>query len=218
MALDFELSEEQQLVLTSVRKALEPFQARREEILHQVMSEKTFPTDLWEAICSTGLLGCLIPEEYGGTEMGLLAMVIAFEELGRMGFGNALLVTTAMDSTCLVRNASDELKQRILPGVAEGKIKLAFAVTEPDAGSNTFHLKTVAKKDGDHYVLNGQKTFITGFDIAEYCLVVVRTTPVEELEAKGMSKMFGLSLLLVDTKSPGIDIKPIPTRGIFPPS
>jgi alkylation response protein AidB-like acyl-CoA dehydrogenase len=214
MALDFELSDEQQLIRTSVRKALEPFVARREELLKQVMGEKKFPHEVWLALAETGLFGCLIPEEYGGTGIGLLAMALALEEMATIGFGNALAVTTAMDATCIVRNASEELKRRFLPGIADGSIKFCFAVTEPDAGSNTFRLKTTAKRNGSAYEVSGQKTFITGANVAEQMLLVVRTTPIEEIERQGLPKAFGLSLLVVDTKSAGIELRAIPTRGI----
>ena len=214
MALDFELSDEQELIKTSVRKALEPFVAKRKELVRQVMGEKKFPQELWEALAETGVFGCLIPEEFGGSDMGLLAMTLALEELGTLGFGNALIVTTAMDTTCILRNASQELKQRFLPGVAEGTNKFAFALTEPDAGSNSFRLKTSARREGASYVVNGQKTFITGADIADHMLLVVRTTPIDEIEKSGQSKAMGLTLLMVDTKSEGIRLHPIPTRGI----
>ncbi len=214
MALDFEPTEEQQLIRQSIRKAMEPFLAKREEIMHSVMAEKKFPQELWEAMADTGVFGCLIPEEYGGTDLGLLTMTLALEELATLGFGNAMIVTTQMDTSCILRNGSEEMKKRFLPGIADGSLKFAFAITEPDAGSNSFRLKTVARREGDHYVLNGQKTFITGAEVADWMLVVVRTTPVEELEAKGMSKMMGISLFVLDPRSPGIDLKPIPTRGI----
>ncbi len=212
--MDFELTEEQREVKAAMRKALERLAPRRDEILASVHRDKRFPQEVWDAYAETGMFGALLPEEYGGTNMGLLAMTLATEEAARLGFGNAIVMLTAMDSLCILRNGSEELKRRFLPQVAEGKVRFSFAVTEPDAGSNTFRLKTLARRDGDSYVINGQKTFITGVDHTDYMLLVARTTPIEEVERSGGSKVFGLSLFLVPTKSPGLELRPIPTRGI----
>jgi alkylation response protein AidB-like acyl-CoA dehydrogenase len=212
--MDFELSHELCEIRSAMRKALERLAPRREEFLRAVHKEKRFPQEVWDAYAETGLFGALLPEEYGGTNMGLLAMTIATEEAARMGFGNAIVMLTAMDSLCILRNGSEALKRRFLPEVAEGKLKFSFAVTEPDAGSNTFRLKTIARRDGDSYILTGQKTFITGVDHTDYMLLVARTTPIEEVERQGASKAFGLSLFLVPPRSPGIELRPIPTRGI----
>lgn len=139
--------------------------------------------------------------DYGA---GLLALTIGFEEITANGFSPGLLLVTAMDSACLLKNASEDVKARFLPLIADGSLKLCFAITEPDAGTNTFRLKTHAKRDGDRYLLNGQKMFISGVDAADYMLVVARTTTIEELEAQGKPKSHGLSLFLVDTKTKGL--------------
>ncbi len=215
MALDFELSDEHKMIQKSVRDLLKQFEPKREEMRKQVMVEKKFPQELWNAIADAGIIGSLIPEEYGGTGMGLLALAIAVEEMGKMGFGNALIVLTAMDSLCVLRNGSDEMKKRLLPDVAKGKIKFCFALTEPDAGSNTTRLKTLAKRNGNgNFVINGSKVFITGADVADQMLLICRSMSIEEVEAQKMPKFYGLSLFIVDTKSKGMTMKPIPTRGI----
>jgi len=212
--MHFEFTDEQRAIQAAMRKALERLLPRRDEILHAVHKEKKFPQEVWDAYAETGMFGALLPEEYGGTNMGLLAMVIATEEAARLGFGNAIVMLTAMDSLCILRNGSEEMKRRFLPKVCEGKVKFSFAVTEPDAGSNTFRLKTLARRDGDSYVISGQKTFITGVDHTDYMLLVARTTSIEEVEKMGSSKVFGLSLFLVPTRSAGLELRPIPTRGI----
>ena len=120
-----------------------------------------------------------------------------------------MLLTQAMDTSCIYKNGSDQIKQRFLPGMASGDLTFCFAVTEPDAGTNTFRITTAARKDGDNYVINGQKTFISGFDVADYALLVARTTSLEELEKNGQPKSSGLSLFIVDTKSAGIEKTPI---------
>ena len=208
MALDFMLSEEQKLVRNSVRSMLQPFLARRQEF-RDMAREGKFSEELWQAFADMGLTGCLVPEEYGGNNMGLLALALGFEELTANGFSPGLLLVTGMDSACILKNGSEEQKKRFLPKIADGSWKLCFAVTEPDAGTNTFQVQTVARRNGDSYVVNGQKTFITGVDISDYMLLVARTTTLKELEEQGKPKSYGLSLFLVDTKSKGIEKQPI---------
>ncbi len=206
---NFNLSEEHNLVRSSVKQMLSRFEGKREEFRELAINEKRFPQELWDGFADVGLMGCLVPEEYGGNGAGLLALTVGFEEITANAFSPGLLLVTAMDSACLLKNGSPELKQRFLPGIADGSLKFCFAITEPDAGTNTFRLKTMAKRDGDDYVLNGQKTFISGVDVADYMLVVARTTSAEELEAQGKPKSQGISLFVVDTKSPGLEKTPL---------
>ena len=214
MGLDFEFSEEHLMIQDSMKKCLEPFKGRREELVKMVLKDKIFPQEVWDAICSTGLMGCVIPEEYGGNDMGLLATTIGLETLATFGFGNALFVLTTMDASCILRNGSEEMKRRYLPKMASGEMKFGFALTEPNAGSNAFRIQTLAKKDGDDYLISGQKVFITGADVADRLLLVCRTTSRGQCEEQGLPKAFGLALFILDPKRPGIDLKPIPTRGI----
>lgn len=214
MSLNFELSDEQKMIKQTVASIVKRFEGKREEMIKKVLKEKQFPQEIWDAISEAGFLGSLIPEEYGGTNMGLLALALAIEEMAANGFGNGLIVLTAMDALCILRNGSDELKKRFLPEIAKGKVKCCFALTEPDAGSNTFRISTLAKKNGNNYEITGQKVFITGVDVADYMLLVTRTTSLADVEKQGMPKAFGLSLFMVDTKSPGIEMRLIPTRGI----
>ena len=216
MPLDFQLSDEQQQVLAVAKKVLQRFAPRREEIKKMILKDQKFPEELWQAFAEAGFLGALIPEEFGGNASGLLTLTFAMEEMGAHGFGSALLVLTAMDTACIVRCASESMKKELLPQIASGKLKLCFAVTEPNAGTNTFRITTHAKKtsDGKHYRLNGEKTFITGANVADRMLLVVRTTTVEECKQQGMPKAFGLSLLLIDPKGKGVTLTPLPTRGI----
>ncbi len=211
MGLNFALSEEHQLVKTSVRTMLQKWVSRRRELLDVAYKDRKLPEELWQDFAQLGLLGCLVPEEYGGNNMGLLALTLAFEEITAGGLNPGLLLVTAMDTGCILKNGSEQMKRKFLPKIADGSWKLCFAVTEPDAGSNTFRLETVARRNGDNFVLNGQKVFITGVDVADYMLVVARTTTLEELEQQGKPKSFGLSLFLVDTKSPGLEKTPIAT-------
>ncbi|MEE2830249.1 MAG: acyl-CoA dehydrogenase, partial [Myxococcota bacterium] len=100
------------------------------------------------------------------------------------------------------------------PKMATGELKFCFAITEPNAGSNAFRMETLATRDGDDYLISGEKVFITGADVADKMVLVCRTTSRQEIDEKGMPKAFGLALFVVDTKAEGITLNPIPTRGI----
>ena len=209
--MNFQLTEEHELVRQSVRQMLAKHEHRKREWREMTHRDHKFNYELWAEFANLGLLGALVPEEYGGTDSGLVALTLAFEEICARGFSPSLMLVTCMDTACILRNGSDDMKRRIIPGVVEGKTILVFAVTEPNAGSNTFRIETVARREGDRYVMNGQKIFITGVEVADYMLVVARTTTREEIEAKGLPKSYGLSLFLVDPKTKGIDKTPIPT-------
>ena len=212
--MDYSLDEEQRMLKQTVADVLGRFEPKREQMQREIFKEKKFPRDLWNAMAEIGVMGCLVPEEYEGNNMGLLPMALAMDEMGASGFGNALMVVTAMDTACIARNASEEVKKRYLPDIASGKSMFCFAITEPDAGSNAFRIATRATRNGSVYKLNGQKVFITGADIADYMLVVARTIPYEDLKDKGLPKGAGMSLFIVDTKAKGIEMRSIPTRGI----
>jgi acyl-CoA dehydrogenase len=208
--MDFTLNEEHELLRTSVRSMLQKYVPRRDEF-RRMQAERRFPQELWDDFAAIGLLGCLVPEQYGGNDAGLLAQTVAVEELVSQGFFPGLMLVTSMDAACIVRNGSEQLKERFLPQIVGGSCKLCFAVTEPNAGTNTFRVETLARRDGDTYRLNGQKVFITGVEQADYMLLVARTTSVEELKREGKGKSQGMSLFLVDTKSPGLSKTLLPT-------
>src|SRR3972149_2768967 len=170
MALDFTLADEHKLVKESVRGMLQKWMPRRQELREMARRERGVPQELGDDFAAMGLTGCLVPQEYGGNEAGLLALTLAFEELTTNGFSPGLLLVTAMDTSCILKNGTEEQKRRFLPDIAGGRTKFCFAVTEPDAGSNTFRIKTAARRDGGNYVLNGQKIFISGVDAADSLL------------------------------------------------
>jgi len=209
--MDFHLTDEHQLLRQSVKQMLSKYEHRKKEWREMTHVHRQFNYELWQEFANVGLLGALVPEQYGGSDTGLVALTLAFEDITALGFSPSLMLVTCMDTACILRNGSEEMKRRIIPGVVEGKTILVFAVTEPNAGSNTFRIETVARREGDRYVMNGQKIFITGVEVADYMLVVARTTTREEIEQRGLPKSYGLSLFLVDPKSKGIDKTPIPT-------
>jgi alkylation response protein AidB-like acyl-CoA dehydrogenase len=164
--------------------------------------EKT--TELWRAVGEAGFVGVNLPEEYGGGGMGIAELAIVTEELAAAGCPLLLLmVSPAICGTLLARFGTPEQRRRWLPPIASGERKMVFAITEPDAGSNTHKLDTVATRDGDGWRISGRKYYISGVDEADAVLVVSRTG-VEEGSGRGR-----LSLFIVDTDAPGLDRTPI---------
>lgn len=213
--MDLRFSEEQEAIRETARSIVKRLEPRRDQLRKSIFVDQVFPPEIWDAMADAGLMGALIPTEYGGSGLGLLPLALAIEQMAGEGYAGALVVVTAMDTACILRNGSEALKKRILPNVASGKLKLCFALTEANAGTNAFRIATRAQKtkDGD-YILSGEKTFITGADVADLMLVVTRTTTPEECKAQGFPKTFGFSLFLVDPNAKGISKTRLNTRGI----
>src|SRR5579872_2712584 len=132
--------------------------------------------ELWDELGAQGFLGVNVPEAYGGGGMGIAELAIVLEELSAQGCPLLLMVVSpAICATIIARFGTEEQKQRWLPGFATGQLKMAFAITEPDAGSNSHNISTSARRDGDVYRLRGTKYYISGVDEATQMLVVVRT-------------------------------------------
>jgi alkylation response protein AidB-like acyl-CoA dehydrogenase len=164
--------------------------------------EKT--TELWQAVGRAGYIGVNLPERYGGGGMGISELAIVTEELAAHGCPLLLLmVSPAICGTLLARFGTDAQRERWLPGLASGELKMVFAITEPDAGSNTHKLDTTAVRDGDGWRIRGRKYYISGVDEADAILVVTRTG-VDEGSGRGR-----LSLFIVDTDAPGLERTPI---------
>lgn len=172
---------------------------------------RAYPTDFVNAVTAAGYLAALIPEEYGGSGLGLREASIILEEVNRAG-GNAAACHAQMYIMgTLLRHGSAEQKAHYLPRIATGALRLqAFAVTEPTAGSDTTQLKTVAVRTGDRYVVKGQKVWTSRAEHSDLMLLVARTTPVDRVK----KRTEGLSILLVDLKTAighGLTIRPIRT-------
>jgi alkylation response protein AidB-like acyl-CoA dehydrogenase len=164
--------------------------------------EKT--TELWQAVSRAGFVGVNLPQQYGGGGMGIAELAIVTEELAAQGCPLMLLmVSPAICGTLLARFGTPAQRERWLPPIASGEAKMVFAITEPDAGSNSHRLDTVATRDGDGWRLQGRKYYISGVDEADAVLVVSRTG-VEEGSGRGR-----LSLFIVDTDAPGLERAPI---------
>ena len=162
--------------------------------------------ELWEEMAGLGYLGVSVPEEYGGGGQGIAELAIVCEELAAAGCPLLLLVVSpAICATILARSGTDEQKMRWLPALASGETILAFAITEPDAGSNSHRITTTAKRDGEDWVLSGRKTYISGVDEAEAVLVVARS---EDARTGTLRP----SLFLVPADAPGFERTLIPVE------
>src|SRR5215204_4660572 len=147
-------------------------------------------TELWQAVADQGYLGVSVPEAYGGGGGGIAELAIVCEELAAAGCPLLLLlVSPAICASIVARFGSEEQKRRWLPALATGRMKMAFAITEPDAGSNSHRLSTVATRDGDLWKLRGTKYYISGVDESETVLVVARTG-VDEDSGRGRLSLF----------------------------
>jgi alkylation response protein AidB-like acyl-CoA dehydrogenase len=166
--------------------------------------------ELWQALAAPGFLSVHLPEQYGGGGGGMSELVVVSEAAAAQGCPLLLLLVSAgISAELLARFGTDAQRERWLPGLCTGE-KMVFAITEPDAGSNSHHLATTATRDGDVYRLRGTKTYISGVDEAPRVLVVARTG-VDEATDRAQ-----LSLFVVDTDAPGLDRTPIPVEVSIP--
>ncbi len=201
-------TDEQQLLRSSVRELAQRYGHR---YYLEVSRSDRKATALWAELARYGYLGVNVPEEYGGAGAGIAELAIVCEELAAAGTPSFLLiVSTAICGELLVAHGSPEQKQRWLPAMAAGEAKLAFSITEPDAGTNTHQLATTATRDGDVYRLRGQKVYASAVDEADRVVVVARTG-TDAGSGRGE-----LSLFLVDPKSGGFEMQPIPVEMTAP--
>jgi alkylation response protein AidB-like acyl-CoA dehydrogenase len=187
------LTEEQQMIVETAREiAQKKILPVREKYDH----EGTFPWDVVEAMAAADLCGLYIPEQYGGFGGGVFALCLAVEELSKVCGGISLaMAATALGTFPILLFGNEEQKQKYLPGIAAGKTIAAFGLTEANAGSDALGMKTTAVADGDYYVLNGTKQWITNGENATVYSVFAKTNP-----AKGAR---GLSAFILEKGTPG---------------
>ncbi len=202
--MDYRLTEEQTMLKDTVRRFVEteiPL-----EKAQQIDEQDEFPHDLVQKLCDLGFMGMNVPEEYGGQGGDVIDQMIFYEEISKRlpvlawAAGNILLYGNEIIGT----NGSEEQKRKYLPRLAKGELKFAYALTEPNAGSDAASIRTKAVKNGDHYVINGSKMFISGAGIAD--IVVTNTRTAE-------SKFKGITDFLVDSNSEGFSATPIRDLG-----
>ena len=173
--------------------------------------EMAYPTEFVAALTQAGWLGALVPEEYGGSGLPLSAGAAILEEIHKSGGSAGACHAQMYTMGTLLRHGSEPQKRQYLPEIASGSLRLqAFGVTEPTSGTDTGALKTTARLDGDHYVVNGQKIWTSRAEHSDLMILLARTTPL----AEGMKKTQGLSVLLVDMREAignGLTIRPIRT-------
>jgi len=172
---------------------------------------REYPTEFISTLTKAGYLAALIPEQYGGAGLGITEAAIILEEINKSGANSAGCHAQMYIMGTLLRHGSEEQKQKYLPAVASGELRLqAFGVTEPTTGSDTTQMKTLAVRNGARYVVNGQKVFISRAEHSDLLLLLVRTTPLEQVKKRSE----GLSVLLVDLRRAighGITVRPIRT-------
>ncbi|MDW8046252.1 MAG: acyl-CoA dehydrogenase family protein [Chloroflexota bacterium] len=193
--MEFELSEEHRLIKETARRIAREVIAPRAKEVDETCE---YPEDFFQAFKQAGLLGMAIPEEMGGTGNGILALCLAIEEVAKYECGAGLmLVLSGLPTRPIVLGGTKEQQQRWLPAAARGDIRGAFCLTEPDHGSDAANLETRAVRDGDDYILNGNKVYISGGTVADFLIVFART---------GGPGAKGISAFVVDAKSPGVRI------------
>ena len=175
----------------------------------EVDEQEAYPHAFVQALTEAGYLAALIPEEYGGAQLPLRAAGVVLEEIHASGANAAAVHAQMYTMGTLLRHGSTAQKNKYLPGIASGQLRLqAFGVTEPTTGTDTTKLKTRAVRDGDHYVIHGQKIWTSRALFSDLMLLLVRTTPIEQVKRKTE----GLSVFLVDMRESigqGMTIRPI---------
>ena len=197
-------------VHAELREAVQDLCSRFAPAYHRKHDEDaSYPTEFVEALTKAGWMASMIPEEFGGSGLGLTEASIVMEEINRSGANAGHCHGQMYNMSTLLAHGSDQQKRHYLPRIASGELRLqSMGVTEPTTGTDTTKLKTRAVKKGDHYVVHGQKVWISRVQHSELMILLARTTPIEECEKKSK----GLSIFLVDLREAvgnGLTVKPI---------
>ena len=207
--MDFELTEDQQMIRSAVAELAGKFS---DQYWMEKDQAHEFPTEFYEAIAKGGWLGIAIPEEYGGHGFGISEAALLVEEIAKAG--GAMNAASSIHMSIfgmhpVVKHGSEELKRRTLPRVASGDLHVCFGVTEPGAGLDTTRITTFARREGDHYVVNGRKVWISKALESEKILLLTRTTKFEDVK----KKTDGMTLFLTDLDRAHVEIRPIRKMG-----
>ena len=174
--------------------------------------DREFPWEFYDAVRDGGWLGLTIPEEYGGGGLGVTEAALVEREIAASGAGMngcSALHLTIFGLNTLVKHGSEALRQEILPRAVDGSLHVCFAVTEPDAGTDTTRISTIARRDGDAYVITGRKVWITKAAESQLMVLIARTTPREAV----VKPTDGLSLFLIEHRAPTVHLEPIRKLG-----
>jgi acyl-CoA dehydrogenase len=204
MDITLELNEEEKLIVSSVEEICRKF----DDVYWREKDQKEeFPIEFWNELVKHGWAGINVPAEYGGAGLGATHVVLVVETISRLcGYsaGNLYNLGPCFGTEALVKYGTKKQKDELLPKLAKGMI-VAIGLTEPVAGLDTPAIKTTAVKEGDEWIINGSKMWITGLHMAEYMLTVTRTTPIEKVQKRHQ----GLTLFLVPTNAKEIRTKKI---------
>jgi acyl-CoA dehydrogenase len=207
--VEFELTDDQATIRDAVRDLAGKFD---DQYWMEHDRDKQFPTEFYDALATGGWLGITTPEEYGGHGFGITEASILIEEVARSGGGmNAAssIHLSIFGMHPVIKHGSEELKRRTLPRIVDGSLHVCFGVTEPGAGLDTTRITTFAKREGDHYRVNGRKVWISKAVESEKVLLLTRTQKIEDVA----KKTDGMTLFLTDLDRSKIDIRPIPKMG-----
>ena len=198
--------------IEAIRESVRALCARfPDEYWREKDRERAYPTEFVQALTDAGFLAVLIPEEYGGSGLGLRAAAAILEEIHKSGGNSAACHAQMYIMGTILRHGSDDQKSQWLPKIASGELRLqAFGVSEPTSGTDTLSLRTTAVRDGDDYVVNGQKVWTSRAEHSDLMLLLARTTPKEKVK----KRVEGLSVFLVDMREAvgnGLTIRPIRT-------
>lgn len=204
--MNFGNTSDQELMLQSVRSLLDDVCSM--DYAAKCDNNHTPPREAFDAMAQNGWLGLIAPESFGGSGGSPTDLALVLEETGHHFEELGLWLFRSFTYGCyaILQHGTDEQKQRIVPGAANGKLSFAFALSEPDSGSDAASLRTRAVIDGDYFIVNGRKQWTSGMDISDYALVALRTNDLGK-------KQLGISTLMIDTKLPGIDVRKIATLG-----
>ena len=207
--MDFELTEAQQEIVQQICAMGQKFP---DEYWRERDARGEFPHDFYAEVARGGWLGVAIPEQYGGSGLGITEAALVMREVSASG--GAMAAASAIHLSIfgvspLVFHGSEEQKRRFLPDVVSGKLHVAFAVTEPDAGNDITHIKTAARRDGDDYVINGRKVFTTKAKEAKRMLLLTRTTPFDQVK----KKTDGMSLFFAELEPQAVEVRELHKLG-----
>lgn len=208
--MNFDLSDEQKMIAESARKVGERFGL---DYWRDHDARKAFPQEFWHAVCEAGLCGVALPEEHGGSSLGMVEMALIVEQLAAAGGGSTVgqlfMINPIFGGVSISRFGSEAMRRELLPKITSGEINCCMALTEPDAGSNSLEIKTFATRAGNGWRLSGRKIWITGVESAQKMLVVARTTKVED----SPKRTHGLTMFVIDVARNGLTYAPIEKAG-----
>ncbi len=203
MLADFILTDEQKAIKDAAREFAEKeFPNYAEECDR----EEKFPFELWKKAAKLGFIGMGIPEKYSGQGLGMLDSCLVVEEFWRVDGGLGMILASTFGSEQIILFGSEEQKEKYLPPLAKGEAICCACYTEPQAGSDVAGIKTRADKDGDEYVINGTKMFITNGTIADYYIVLARTDP------NPPKRHHGMSVFIVEKGTPGLEARKLTNK------